>query len=98
MLATSCQEGHLDVVRLLVHSYNADVRDCAIHSNEFAIITGLPLYAAARAGKETHADTVQTSVLVYVGDAELKLLISFVYYCLLYNLLFPTTPFCVLFL
>lgn len=52
MLATSCQQGHLDVVRLLVLSYEADVRDCAIHSDEFAVITGLPLYAAARAGRE----------------------------------------------
>ncbi|XP_051235925.1 leucine-rich repeat serine/threonine-protein kinase 1 isoform X2 [Dicentrarchus labrax] len=52
MLATSCQHGHLEVVRLLVHSYEADARDCAIHSDEFAVITGLPLYAAARAGNE----------------------------------------------
>ncbi|XP_074480599.1 leucine-rich repeat serine/threonine-protein kinase 1 isoform X2 [Sebastes fasciatus] len=52
MLATSCQQGHLDVVRLLVHSYDADAKDCAIHSDEFAVITGLPLYAAARAGNE----------------------------------------------
>lgn len=51
MLATSCQQGHLDVVQLLVLSYDADVRDCAIHSDEFAVITGLPLYAAARAGR-----------------------------------------------
>lgn len=51
MLATSCQQGHLDVVRLLVLSYDADVKDCAIHSDEFAVITGLPLYAAARAGR-----------------------------------------------
>ncbi|XP_062246581.1 leucine-rich repeat serine/threonine-protein kinase 1 isoform X1 [Platichthys flesus] len=50
MLATSCQQGHLDVVRLLVHSYDADVKDCAIQSNDFAVVTGLPLYAAARAG------------------------------------------------
>lgn len=98
MLATSCQEGHLDVAQLLVHSYNADVRDCAIHNNEFAIITGLPMYAAAQAGKEMHAARAQTSVLVSVGDAELKLLTSCVYYCLLYSLLFLTTPFCVLFL
>lgn len=56
MLATSCQQGHLEVVQLLVHSYDADVRDCAIHSNEFAVITGLPLYAAARAGRETHTN------------------------------------------
>uniref|UniRef100_A0A667WS42 non-specific serine/threonine protein kinase n=1 Tax=Myripristis murdjan TaxID=586833 RepID=A0A667WS42_9TELE len=52
MLATACQQGHLEVVRLLVHSYDADAKDCAIHSDEFAVITGLPLYAAARAGNE----------------------------------------------
>ncbi|KAF1392492.1 hypothetical protein PFLUV_G00028510 [Perca fluviatilis] len=52
MLATSCQQGHLDVVRLLVHGYDVDAKDCAIHSDEFAVITGLPLYAAARAGNE----------------------------------------------
>ncbi|XP_029353806.1 leucine-rich repeat serine/threonine-protein kinase 1 isoform X1 [Echeneis naucrates] len=52
MLATSCQQGHVDVVRLLVHGYEADARDCAIHSDEFPVVTGLPLYAAARAGNE----------------------------------------------
>ncbi|CAK6975851.1 leucine-rich repeat serine/threonine-protein kinase 1 [Scomber scombrus] len=52
MLATSCQEGHLDVVQLLVHSYQADAKNCAIHCDEFAVIHGLPLYAAARAGNE----------------------------------------------
>ncbi|TWW67041.1 Leucine-rich repeat serine/threonine-protein kinase 1 [Takifugu flavidus] len=52
MLATSCQQGHMDVVRLLVHSYHANVRDCAIHSDDFAVISGLPLYAAAQAGNE----------------------------------------------
>lgn len=57
MLATSCQQGHLDVVRLLVHGYDADAKDCAIHSDEFAVVTGLPLYAAARAGRETHVNT-----------------------------------------
>uniref|UniRef100_A0A7N6BXJ9 non-specific serine/threonine protein kinase n=1 Tax=Anabas testudineus TaxID=64144 RepID=A0A7N6BXJ9_ANATE len=50
MLAESCQQGHLDMVQLLVNSYNADAKDCAVHSNEFAIITGLPLYAAVQAG------------------------------------------------
>ncbi|XP_006810236.1 leucine-rich repeat serine/threonine-protein kinase 1-like, partial [Neolamprologus brichardi] len=49
MLAASCREGHLDVVRLLVQSYDADAKDCAIHSDEFAVITGLPLYAASQA-------------------------------------------------
>lgn len=52
MLATSCQQGHLDVVRLLVHGYHANVKDCAIHSDDFAVISGLPVYAAAQAGKQ----------------------------------------------
>ncbi|XP_028999543.1 leucine-rich repeat serine/threonine-protein kinase 1 isoform X2 [Betta splendens] len=50
MLATSCQQGHMDIVQLLVSSYNADAKDCAVNSNEFAVITGMPLYAAAQAG------------------------------------------------
>ncbi|XP_029977672.1 leucine-rich repeat serine/threonine-protein kinase 1-like isoform X3 [Sphaeramia orbicularis] len=52
MLATSCQQGHMDVVRLLVHNYDADAKDCGSHSEEFAVITGLPLYAAAQAGNQ----------------------------------------------
>uniref|UniRef100_A0A3Q0QPY8 non-specific serine/threonine protein kinase n=1 Tax=Amphilophus citrinellus TaxID=61819 RepID=A0A3Q0QPY8_AMPCI len=52
MLAKSCQQGHLDVVHLLVHSYDADAKDFAIHSDEFAVITGQPLYAAAQANNE----------------------------------------------
>uniref|UniRef100_A0A3Q2CNU6 non-specific serine/threonine protein kinase n=1 Tax=Cyprinodon variegatus TaxID=28743 RepID=A0A3Q2CNU6_CYPVA len=52
LLATACQQGHLEVVRLLVHSYEADVKDFAIHSNEFAVLCGLPLYAAAQASNE----------------------------------------------
>ncbi|XP_016307789.1 leucine-rich repeat serine/threonine-protein kinase 1-like [Sinocyclocheilus anshuiensis] len=52
MLATACQQGHLEVVKLLVHTYNADAEDCAVHSGEFAIITGLPLYAAAQAANK----------------------------------------------
>ncbi|XP_063044904.1 leucine-rich repeat serine/threonine-protein kinase 1 isoform X2 [Engraulis encrasicolus] len=50
MLATACQQGQLEVVRLLVLGYQADAEDCAIRHNDFAVITGLPLYAAARAG------------------------------------------------
>ncbi|KAM9461021.1 leucine-rich repeat serine/threonine-protein kinase 1 [Clarias gariepinus] len=49
MLATACQQGHLEVVKLLILNYQADAEDCALHSDEFAVITGLPLYAAARA-------------------------------------------------
>uniref|UniRef100_A0A8C1T2X4 non-specific serine/threonine protein kinase n=1 Tax=Cyprinus carpio TaxID=7962 RepID=A0A8C1T2X4_CYPCA len=52
MLAAACQRGHLEVVKLLVHTYNADAEDCAVHSGEFAVITGLPLYAAAQAGNK----------------------------------------------
>ncbi|KAG9352282.1 hypothetical protein JZ751_020695 [Albula glossodonta] len=50
MLATACQRGHLEVVKLLVQGYSADAEDCAIRNDDFAVITGLPLYAAARAG------------------------------------------------
>nr|XP_057944931.1 leucine-rich repeat serine/threonine-protein kinase 1 isoform X5 [Doryrhamphus excisus] len=56
MLATSCQQAHLDVVRLLVNCYGADTKDCAVHSDDFAVISGLPLYAAAQAGSEEIAD------------------------------------------
>ncbi|XP_052458728.1 leucine-rich repeat serine/threonine-protein kinase 1 isoform X4 [Carassius gibelio] len=52
MLATACQQGHLEVVKLLIYTYNADTEDCAVHSGEFAIISGLPLYAAAQAGNK----------------------------------------------
>ncbi|KAM4596959.1 leucine-rich repeat serine/threonine-protein kinase 1 [Fundulus diaphanus] len=52
LLTTACEQGHLDVVRLLVHSYDADVKDFAIHSDEFAVLHGLPLYAAAKASNE----------------------------------------------
>ncbi|KAM6942768.1 leucine-rich repeat serine/threonine-protein kinase 1 [Xenentodon cancila] len=56
MLATSCQQGHLDAVRLLVDGYGADVKDCAGQDDEFAVLTGLPLYAAAQAGNEDIAN------------------------------------------
>ncbi|XP_056318574.1 leucine-rich repeat serine/threonine-protein kinase 1 [Danio aesculapii] len=52
MLATASQQGHLEVVKLLVQTYNADADGCAVHSGEFAIITGLPLYAAAQGGNK----------------------------------------------
>uniref|UniRef100_A0A3P8VNF9 non-specific serine/threonine protein kinase n=1 Tax=Cynoglossus semilaevis TaxID=244447 RepID=A0A3P8VNF9_CYNSE len=52
MLSTSCQRGHLDVVQLLVQHYDADVTDCAVHSDDFAVVSSLPLYAAAQAGNE----------------------------------------------
>ena len=98
MLATSCEQGHLDVVQLLVQSYDADAKDCAIHSDEFAVINGLPLYAAARAGRETHGNTLQTpSILVYVGDVKLRRLIDLECFCLLsiFFLFFAKVLFCV---
>ncbi|XP_076879110.1 leucine-rich repeat serine/threonine-protein kinase 1 isoform X2 [Brachyhypopomus gauderio] len=52
MLATACQRGHLEVVKLLVLGYQADTDECGAHSDDFAVITGLPLYAAARAGNK----------------------------------------------
>ncbi|CAL8349402.1 unnamed protein product [Merluccius merluccius] len=52
MLSTACKQGHLDMVRLLVHEYKVDTQDCGIHSNDFAVITGFPLYAAAQAANE----------------------------------------------
>lgn len=66
MLATSCQQGHLDVVRLLVHSYNADAKDCAIHSDEFPVVSGLPLYAAAEAGMKMHLNTLYYLFLLFI--------------------------------
>lgn len=53
MLATACQQGHLEVVKLLVVNYQAEAEDFALQSDEFAVITGLPLYAAAMAGTLT---------------------------------------------
>lgn len=52
-LLAACQQGHMDVVRLLVHRYGADVQDCNSHNQEFAVISKLPLYAAAQAGKRS---------------------------------------------
>ncbi|KAG7278121.1 hypothetical protein CRUP_019431 [Coryphaenoides rupestris] len=52
MLSTACRRGHLEVVRLLVQVYSVDTRDCGIHSDQFAVITGLPLYAAAETANE----------------------------------------------
>ncbi|XP_038602280.1 leucine-rich repeat serine/threonine-protein kinase 1 isoform X2 [Tachyglossus aculeatus] len=52
MLAIACQQGHLDVVRLLVLSYSADPETCAVRKNEFPVILRLPLYAAIKADNE----------------------------------------------
>ncbi|RVE74987.1 hypothetical protein OJAV_G00027490 [Oryzias javanicus] len=49
-LLAACRRGHMDVVRLLVHRYGADVQDCNSHNQEFAVISKFPLYAAAQAG------------------------------------------------
>lgn len=50
-LLAACQQGHMDVVQLLVRGYGVDVQDCNSNNEEFAVISKLPLYAAAQAGK-----------------------------------------------
>lgn len=40
------------MVQLLVQHYDADVTDCAVHSDDFAVVSSLPLYAAAQAGQD----------------------------------------------
>ncbi|XP_034640793.1 leucine-rich repeat serine/threonine-protein kinase 1 [Trachemys scripta elegans] len=52
MLAISCQQGHLAIVKFLILTYNADPGSCAVRKNEFPILTRLPLYAAIKAGNE----------------------------------------------
>ncbi|XP_053128852.1 leucine-rich repeat serine/threonine-protein kinase 1 isoform X2 [Hemicordylus capensis] len=52
MLAIACQQGHLEVVKLLVLTYNADPDSCAVRKNEFPNLSRLPLYAAVKAGHE----------------------------------------------
>uniref|UniRef100_A0A3P9J7W9 non-specific serine/threonine protein kinase n=1 Tax=Oryzias latipes TaxID=8090 RepID=A0A3P9J7W9_ORYLA len=49
-LLAACQQGHMDVVQLLVRGYGVDVQDCNSNNEEFAVISKLPLYAAAQAG------------------------------------------------
>ncbi|XP_074090333.1 leucine-rich repeat serine/threonine-protein kinase 1 isoform X1 [Macrotis lagotis] len=52
MLAIACQQGHLDVVKLLVLTYSADPESYAVRKNEFPVIIRLPLYAAIKSGNE----------------------------------------------
>nr|XP_028561642.1 leucine-rich repeat serine/threonine-protein kinase 1 isoform X1 [Podarcis muralis]XP_028561643.1 leucine-rich repeat serine/threonine-protein kinase 1 isoform X1 [Podarcis muralis] len=52
MLAIACQQGHLDIAKLLVLTYKADPDSYALRKNEFAALTRLPLYAAMKAGHE----------------------------------------------
>ncbi|XP_009874636.1 PREDICTED: leucine-rich repeat serine/threonine-protein kinase 1-like, partial [Apaloderma vittatum] len=52
MLAIACQQGHLDVVKLLIRAYSADPESCAVRRNEFPVLIRLPLYAAIKAGNE----------------------------------------------
>lgn len=51
MLATACQRGHLEVVKLLVYTYSVDPDNYAVRKNEFPVLVRLPLYAAMKAGK-----------------------------------------------
>uniref|UniRef100_A0A8B9NVW3 non-specific serine/threonine protein kinase n=1 Tax=Apteryx owenii TaxID=8824 RepID=A0A8B9NVW3_APTOW len=50
MLAIACQQGHLDIVKLLIRAYSADPESCAVRKNEFPVLIRLPLYAAIKAG------------------------------------------------
>lgn len=50
MLALACQQGHLEVVKLLVLTHGADPENYAVRKNEFPVIVRLPLYAAIKAG------------------------------------------------
>uniref|UniRef100_A0A8C8SVN9 non-specific serine/threonine protein kinase n=1 Tax=Pelusios castaneus TaxID=367368 RepID=A0A8C8SVN9_9SAUR len=52
MLAISCQQGHLEIVKFLILTYNADPESCAVRKDEFPILMRLPLYAAIKAGNE----------------------------------------------
>lgn len=55
MLAIACQQGHLDIVKLLIRVYSADPESCAVRKNEFPVLIRLPLYAAIKAGVYLHA-------------------------------------------
>lgn len=55
MLAIACQQGHLDIVKLLIRAYSADPESCAVRRNEFPVLIRLPLYAAIKAGMYLHA-------------------------------------------
>lgn len=50
MLALACQQGHLEVVKLLVLRHGADPESHAVRKNEFPVIVRLPLYAAIKSG------------------------------------------------
>uniref|UniRef100_A0A8D0GZA0 Leucine rich repeat kinase 1 n=1 Tax=Sphenodon punctatus TaxID=8508 RepID=A0A8D0GZA0_SPHPU len=52
MLAIACQQGHLDIVKLLILTYSADPDSCAVRRNEFPVLIRLPLYAAIKTGNE----------------------------------------------
>nr|XP_060611914.1 leucine-rich repeat serine/threonine-protein kinase 1 [Anolis sagrei ordinatus] len=52
VLAIACQQGHLEIVKLLVLTYKADPDSYAVRRNEFPTLIRLPLYAAIKAGYE----------------------------------------------
>ncbi|XP_053573569.1 leucine-rich repeat serine/threonine-protein kinase 1 [Bombina bombina] len=56
MLVTSCEQGHLSLVKLLVLTYNADADCFAVRNNEFPVLKKLPLYAAVMAGHKDIAE------------------------------------------
>uniref|UniRef100_A0A8C6XCI5 non-specific serine/threonine protein kinase n=1 Tax=Naja naja TaxID=35670 RepID=A0A8C6XCI5_NAJNA len=52
MLLVACQQGHLEVVKLLVLAYRADPDSYAMRKNEFPVLLRLPLYAAMQEGHD----------------------------------------------
>uniref|UniRef100_A0A8D2L281 non-specific serine/threonine protein kinase n=1 Tax=Varanus komodoensis TaxID=61221 RepID=A0A8D2L281_VARKO len=52
MLAIACQQGHLEIVKLLILTYKADPDSYAVRKNELPVLTRLPLYAAIKGGYE----------------------------------------------
>ncbi|XP_026528814.1 leucine-rich repeat serine/threonine-protein kinase 1 [Notechis scutatus] len=55
MLVVACQQGHLEVVKLLVLAYRADPDSYAVRKNEFPVLLRLPLYAAMQEGHDNIA-------------------------------------------
>ncbi|XP_013908245.1 PREDICTED: leucine-rich repeat serine/threonine-protein kinase 1-like, partial [Thamnophis sirtalis] len=52
MLVVACQQGHLEVVKLLVLVYKANPDSYAMRKNEFPVLLRLPLYAAMQEGHD----------------------------------------------
>lgn len=62
LLSACCQRADVDSARLLVREYGADVNGDGVGrgGDRFPVICALPLYAAARAGRESAASGAGT--------------------------------------